>query len=113
MSDNKGNVNNIWPHADIVQKDGYIKANVDWSPYKNDYENDTVEQSIIDNFIKELKSYFDRNKMQVDWAVLDKQPIEKLINNLVLCIIFSLYIKTVIRIIALNKYIFWKQYFNG
>jgi Lon protease-like protein len=76
--------------SEQVQKDGYIKATVDWSAYKNDYENETVEQSFIDNFIKELKSYFDRNRMQVDWAVLDKQPIEKLINNLVLVVDFSI-----------------------
>ncbi len=72
--------------SEEVQKGGYIKANVDWSTYKNDYENETVEQTIIDDFIKELKSYFDRNRMQVDWSVLDKQPIEKLINNLVLVV---------------------------
>ena len=32
--------------SEEVQKDGYIKAHVDWSQYKNDYENETVEQVI-------------------------------------------------------------------
>ncbi len=71
---------------EVRQKSGYIKAQVDWSGYENDYENGTAEQPIIDDFKKGLRNYFDRNNIQVDWLVLDKQPIEKLINNLILVV---------------------------
>ena len=68
------------------QKDGYTIARVDWSDFKNDYAEESVDSLIIEHFKKTLRNYFDSHKMQVDWKVLDKSPVEKVVNNLILVI---------------------------
>ena len=69
---------------ELSHEDGYTLARVDWSGFENDYETEAVESTVIDTFKHNLRDYFNRNKMQVDWKVLDKLPIEQLVNNLVL-----------------------------
>jgi Lon protease-like protein len=64
--------------------DGYTIAKVDWSDFENDYETEAVESRVIEGFRANLRHYFDRNNMQVDWKVLDQLPIEQVVNNLVL-----------------------------
>ncbi len=68
----------------VRQKEGYTVARVDWTGFENDYETEDVELLIIKDFKETLRSYFDRHNMQVDWEVLDKLPIEQVVNNLVL-----------------------------
>ena len=68
------------------QPDGYPVASVDWRGFENDFENETVETVVIENFHHDLRSYFERFQMQVDWKVLDKLPIEQVVNNLVLIV---------------------------
>jgi Lon protease-like protein len=65
-------------------EEGYTLARVDWSGFEHDYATETVESAVIESFKENLRHYFDRNRMQVDWEVLDKLPIEQLVNNLVL-----------------------------
>lgn len=69
---------------EISHKDGYTLARVDWSGFENDYETETVDPKVIEDFKQNLRDYFDRNKMKVDWEVLDKLPVEQVVNNLVL-----------------------------
>lgn len=64
--------------------DGYTLARVDWRGFENDYETEVVELEVIEGFKENLRHYFERNSMKVDWEVLDKLPIEQLVNNLVL-----------------------------
>jgi Lon protease-like protein len=64
--------------------DGYTIARVDWSGFENDYETEVVESDVIEGFKENLRHYFERNSMKVDWEVLDKLPIEQVVNNLVL-----------------------------
>jgi Lon protease-like protein len=64
--------------------DGYTLARVDWSGFENDYETEVVESDVIEGFKENLRHYFERNSMKVDWEVLDKLPIEQVVNNLVL-----------------------------
>ena len=64
--------------------DGYTLARVDWSGFENDYETEVVESEVIEGFKENLRHYFERNSMKVDWEVLDKLPIEQVVNNLVL-----------------------------
>jgi Lon protease-like protein len=71
---------------EVRQKDGYTLARVDWSDFENDYEIEDVDSRVADGFKKTLRNYFDRHNMQVDWKVLDKLPIEQVVNNLVLVI---------------------------
>jgi len=71
---------------ELPQKEGYTLARVDWSDFKNDYEEESVDSLIIEYFKKTLHNYFDNHNMQVDWKVLDKSPIEKVVNNLILVI---------------------------
>jgi Lon protease-like protein len=71
---------------EVRQKDGYTMARVDWSDFENDYEIENVDSKIIEGFKETLRNYFDRHNMQVDWKVLDKLPIEQVVNNLVLVI---------------------------
>lgn len=69
---------------ELPLKNGYRIARVDWSVYKNDYETEEVDTLAVNNFKATLRNYFDRHDMQVDWTVLDKLPIEEVVNNLVL-----------------------------
>ena len=69
---------------ELRHSDGYTLARVDWSGFENDYETENVEPEVIEGFKANLQDYFDRNNMQVDWEVLDKLPIEQVVNNLVL-----------------------------
>lgn len=71
---------------EVRHKDGYTIATVDWSEFENDYETEDVESGIIAGFKETLRNYFDRHNMQVDWKVLDKLPIEQVVNNLVLVV---------------------------
>jgi Lon protease-like protein len=66
------------------RKEGYTIAKVDWSGFENDYETEDVESSIARSFKDTLRNYFDRHNMQVDWKILDKLPIEQVVNNLIL-----------------------------
>ena len=68
----------------VRQKDGYTIARVDWTGFENDYETEDVELPIIKDFKETLRIYFDRHTMQVDWKVLNKLPIEQVVNNLIL-----------------------------
>jgi len=81
---------------EVKQSSGFIKAKVDFNDYVNDYLQETVEPGIIDDFKSELRQYFERNHQQVDWTVLDQQPVEKLINNLVLVVDLSVEDKQVL-----------------
>jgi len=71
-------------------KKGYRRARVDWSEFKQDYETEQVAPQRIDFFKESLRNYFDRHRMQVDWKVLDKLPIEQVVNNLVLVLNLSI-----------------------
>ena len=72
------------------QTDGYTIATVAWDGFENDYETEDVGADAIEDFKKTLRNYFDRHNMQVDWQVLDKLPVEQLVNNLVLVINFDI-----------------------
>lgn len=67
-----------------LTEDGFTKARVDWNGFANDYETEVFETSIINEFKDRLRDYFDRHSMQVDWNVLDKLPVEQVVNNLIL-----------------------------
>ena len=71
---------------EFPQKDGYTMARVDWSDFEHDYQDESVESPMIEHFKVTLRDYFDRHNMQVDWQVLDKAPIEEVVNNLILVI---------------------------
>ena len=74
---------------ELPVKNGYRRAMVDWSDFKQDYEAEEVAAEKIDFFKASLRHYFDRHRMQVDWKVLDKLPIEQVVNNLVLILNLS------------------------
>lgn len=74
----------------MPQEAGYLIAKIDWSAYQNDYTTEYVEPTLIAFFKQTLRNYFDRHKMQVDWKVLDKLPIEQVANNLVLLLNLSI-----------------------
>ncbi|MEW8346982.1 MAG: LON peptidase substrate-binding domain-containing protein [Candidatus Thiodiazotropha taylori] len=61
-------------------------ARVNWRDFANDYLNEEVEKSLADQFKQQLRLYFDRHNMQVDWKVLSENPIEQVVNNLVLVV---------------------------
>jgi Lon protease-like protein len=69
---------------ELPEKNGYRIARVDWSAFNNDYETEEVESTKVNAFKTTLRNYFDHHNMQVDWKVLDKLQIEKVVNNLVL-----------------------------
>jgi Lon protease-like protein len=65
---------------------GYTLAKVDWSNFANDYDTEVVDPILYDDFKANLRSYFKRHNMGVDWKVLEEQAIEKVTNNLVLVV---------------------------
>jgi hypothetical protein len=68
----------------VRQKDSYTIARVEWTGFENDYETEDVELPIINDFKETLRLYFDRHNMQVDWKILNKLPVEQVVNNLIL-----------------------------
>ncbi|MCG7966016.1 MAG: LON peptidase substrate-binding domain-containing protein [Candidatus Thiodiazotropha taylori] len=68
------------------QSDSGEMARVNWRDFANDYLNEEVEKSLADQFKQQLRLYFDRHNMQVDWKVLSENPIEQVVNNLVLVV---------------------------
>jgi len=75
---------------ELPMKKGYRRVIADWSDFKQDYGTEEVATQKIDHFNASLRHYFDRHRMQVDWNVLDKLPIEQVVNNLVLILNFSI-----------------------
>jgi len=71
---------------EIPRQDGYTVARVDWSGFENDYQSEAVEPMRVRSFMKDLRSYFDRHGMHVDWKVLQELPLEQVVNNLILVI---------------------------
>lgn len=69
---------------ELPMKNGYRRVIADWSDYPQDYEVEAVEPHKQEYFKASLRNYFDKHGMQVDWKVLDKLPIEQVVNNLVL-----------------------------
>ena len=69
---------------ELPVRDGFRIARVDWSDYPQDYETEDVDAQKVDHFKSTLRIYFDKHNMQVDWNILDKLPIEEVVNNLVL-----------------------------
>ena len=69
---------------ELPATNGYRRARVDWGDFKQDYETEDVAPERVAFFKDSLRNYFERHKMQVDWNVLDKLPIEQVANNLVL-----------------------------
>mgnify|MGYP001364224615 CR=1 FL=1 len=78
---------------DIVSSKEYPRARVDWSEFAGDYLPAEVEKESVTFFKKNLFEYFSRHKMNVDWEVLDKLPIEQLVNNLILVVNLEIYNK--------------------
>jgi len=72
------------------QASGYRVAKVDWNGYENDYETETVDTAVVDAFMTDLHSYFERHAMQADWKVLNELPIEQVVNNLILVLNMSI-----------------------
>ena len=75
---------------ELPMKNGYRRVSADWSDFKQDYETEEVAAQKIDFFKASLRHYFERHMMQVDWNVLDKLPIEQVVNNLVLILNFNI-----------------------
>ncbi|RLW66900.1 MAG: hypothetical protein B6D73_01240 [gamma proteobacterium symbiont of Stewartia floridana] len=71
---------------ELHQSDSRDISHVNWRDFANDYINEEVEKSLVDQFKQKLRFYFDRHNMQVDWKVLTENPIEQVVNNLVLVI---------------------------
>lgn len=74
---------------ELPMKSGYRRVMVDWRDFRQDYETEHVAAQEVDFFKQSLRSYFDRQQMQVDWEVLDKLQIEQVVNNLVLILNLS------------------------
>ncbi|NNJ91246.1 MAG: hypothetical protein HKP55_06200 [Gammaproteobacteria bacterium] len=70
-------------------KKGFRKVIADWSNFPQDYETEDVESNKIDTFKADLRDYFQRQQMQIDWDALNKLHIEEVVNNLVLVMNFS------------------------
>jgi Lon protease-like protein len=70
-------------------KNGFRKVIADWSDFPQDYETEEVQSSKIDTFKANLRDYFQRQQMQIDWDALNKLHIEDVVNNLVLVMNFG------------------------
>ena len=75
-----------WIVEKMPRQDGYTVVRVDWSGFENDYQTEAVDPMRVRSFMKDLRSYFDRFGMHVDWKVLQELPLEQVVNNLVLVV---------------------------
>lgn len=74
---------------DWLEEPGFRCAAVNWQAFAQDYQTAVVEAHKINRFKERLKHYFETHRMQVDWPLLEKQEIEKVVNNLVLIMHFN------------------------
>ncbi len=74
----------------IQTSDGYSIATVDWNGFENDYLTEIVNPHTVKEFKSSLRKYFDSHSMNVDWDILENQPIEEVVNNLVLVMNFDI-----------------------
>lgn len=63
---------------------GYQLTTPDWHGYDIDYLDADIDSVSENAFKHQLRDYFDRRNMQTDWQVLNDNPIEQVVNNLVL-----------------------------
>lgn len=65
-------------------QEGYRRMKVDFSPYKHDLVPSTelIEPPELEALFKALKPYLEQHKVTVDWDLLRKAEIEKLVNSL-------------------------------
>ena len=66
---------------------GYIQAEVDWSSYSVDYENEEVQwDTNFESFLKIVSNYFSAKNISTDWNTLKNAEHENLVNSLsILC----------------------------
>ena len=76
--------------TELPMQHGFRKVIVDWSDFHQDYEPQNIEADKIDFFKANLRNYFERQRMQIDWDALNKLHIEEVVNNLVLVMNFSI-----------------------
>jgi Lon protease-like protein len=62
---------------------GYRLVQPDWSPYRHDYDDETVGDAELRLFKAVLRSYLEQQNMQVDWELLEKLDVTQLSSNLV------------------------------
>lgn len=74
---------------ELPMQNGLRKVIADWSDFPQDYETQEIEAHKIDFFKANLRDYFERQRMQIDWEALNKLHIEEVVNNLVLVMNFS------------------------
>lgn len=75
--------------AELPADRGYRRAAVDWGRFALDYQTLDVAQTLVDTVMANLRDYFQRHQMQVDWEALNKAHIEEVVNNLVLVMNFT------------------------
>lgn len=66
---------------------GYRMVVPDWSRYEADYDqppstDDNEHQALV----KDLKGYFERNKLEVDWPLLERLTTAKLVDSLTMAL---------------------------
>ena len=74
---------------ELPTQNGFRKVIADWNDFPQDYETQDIEPHKIDLFKVNLRDYFERQRMQIDWEALNKLHIEEVVNNLVLVMSFS------------------------
>mgnify|MGYP001184077367 FL=1 len=64
-----------------ITKRKYRKAEVNYSDFNNDL---SAKKARINKkeFLEPMKKYFDFQKIQTDWSIINKAPIELLVNSL-------------------------------
>ena len=62
---------------------GYFQAEVDWSSYSVDYENEEVKwDTNFESFLKIVSNYFSAKNISTDWNTLKNADHENLVNSL-------------------------------
>ena len=61
---------------------GYRRAQVDWSRYRCDTEEDTVSEMERGHFLQQLRGYCEYKRLDIEWPVLENVSMFDLINRL-------------------------------
>jgi len=69
--------------------DGYRRVVADWSRYQSDFAQPQGDGIDRERFLKALRSYLDRRKMQLNWDAVKSAPTEQIVNSLAMMCPFN------------------------
>lgn len=68
--------------AEHELRDGYRVVTPDWSPYRDDLDEDSSDGIDRARILRSLRAYFTANKVDANWDAIEETPSNRLVNAL-------------------------------